>query len=437
MKRSGIIIWLLMMLAAGKVSASTEINGLFDARSAGMGGTGVAYLDSAGAIPTNPALLDQIDKLALTLDAFFIASQPEAPYKVWRVNQATGERYLTYETVRSKATSAVLPFIGAAFRVHDRVVLGAAVYPVIGQGARAEYRPAPDEFPDLVAVNHVSMGLVEAAAPVSIKILDNLSLGLMWRVTYMTQTLDVPTPINNGFTPPAGILLSPDKSMSANAQIESTGLNFAGFQAGVLWRPIPSLRLGFTYRNEVKVDGKGTTTAKIGTATTVLDTRMGYTNPHMFRAGLALTLLENKLLLAADFKYLLYAGPFKELYTTTISSAGVAMTKAQPAYWRNAYTIQLGAEYQLGDIWRLRAGYIAASSATNPDYAIAYMAPPGLSHLVGGGLGIRVLETLNVDIAAAYVVLASYVAKATQYNAGIGTYASHGVEVSLSATYRL
>lgn len=438
MRRSSyIMVPLLILFAASEARASTEINGLFDARSAGMGGTGVAFLDSAGAIPTNPALLDQIGKLTLTLDAFYIRSQPQAPYKVWHVDPATGNRYLNYETIRSEATGATLPFLGAAYRLFDRVVVGAAVYPVIGQGAKAKYRPAPDEYPNIEAVNDVSMGLVEAAVPVSIRILDNLSLGLMWRATYMVQSLDVPTPIMNGFSPPAGILLNPDRTASANAKIEATGMNFGGFQVGLLYRPLRNLRIGLTYRSEVAVNGQGTTTVTLGSNTMVLETRMGYTNPHMFRGGLALTLLEEKLLLAADFKYLLYAGPFKELLTTTVSSAGVEMVKAQPAYWKNAYTVQLGAEYTLSDTIRLRAGYIAASSATTSDYAISYMAPPGLSHLVGGGIGLHVLDSLNVDFAAAYVVLASHVDKATEWNAGVGTYASHGMELSLSATYHL
>jgi hypothetical protein len=33
--------------------------------------------------------------------------------------------------------------------------------------------------------------------------------------------------------------------------------------------------------------------------------------------------------------------------------------------------------------------------------------------LVGGGLGIRVFDSLNVDVAAAYIVLSSFVGKAT------------------------
>ena len=143
MQRRSLAISIILLLAAtGRARASTDINGLFDSRSHALGGTGVAYLDSAGAIPTNPALLDQIGKLTLGLDVFYIRSQPEAPYTIYHIDPATGQTYRNYETIRSKPTGAPLPFLGGAYRVSDHVVLGAAVYPVIGQGAQAEYRPA-------------------------------------------------------------------------------------------------------------------------------------------------------------------------------------------------------------------------------------------------------------------------------------------------------
>jgi long-chain fatty acid transport protein len=437
MKRSALISMFLVLLVAGKADASTEINGLFDARSAGMGGTGVAYLDSAGAIPTNPALLDQIGKLTISLNAFYIVSQPQSPYRVWHIDQSTGNYYETYDTVISKPASAVLPFAGAAFRLTERIVIGAAAYPVIGQGAQAEYRPAPDEYPNTYAINKVSMGLVEAGVPVSIKILDNLSVGLMWRITYMTQSINVPL---DTFAPPAGISFNRAEGTPINTELKTTGVNFAGAQVGILYKPLSNLRLGLTYRSKVVVDGTGSNVISLAGNSMQLEARNNYTNPHMFRAGLAWSVLNDKLLIAADFKYLLYAEAYKEIQTTTVMNTAMGPKESvnnRPLYWKDAFTVQLGAEYKLSEAFRARAGYILATSATTPDYALSYMAPPGSSHLVGGGLGIRVIDNLNVDVAAAYVVLSSFVDKATMYNAGVGTYASHGAEVSLSAAYHM
>jgi long-chain fatty acid transport protein len=419
-----------LLMSAGKAHASTEINGLFDGRSHAMGGTGVAFLDSAGAIPTNPALLDQIDKLTISLDVFGIVAQPEAPYTIYHLD-ANGQRYRNYETERSAAVFAPLPFLGGAYRLFDRVVLGIAAYPVIGQGTSAQYRPAPDEFPNLIATNKASLGLLEAAEALSIRVLDNLSVGMTWRITYMTQSVSTPVPLNNMIT---GVLSNAEHTTATNADISVTGLNLLGFQFGVLYKIIPSLRLGLTYRTKVVVDGTGTTTTKIGTSAVVLDTRTNFTSPHTFRAGLAWTTLNDRLLIAADFKYLMYAESWKNT-ETTIFMNGVPNKMVRPVNWKDCFNVQLGAEYALGSVVKVRGGYIMATSATPKDYAQQFMAPPGISHLVGGGVGLKVHDNVNIDAAGAYVVLQSRIDTATPNNGGVGIYASHAVELSLSATY--
>jgi long-chain fatty acid transport protein len=431
MKAVGFVVLALVLLSATSVEASTEINGLFDARSAGMGGTGVAYLDSAGAIPTNPALLDQIGKLTLTADAFVIVAQPVAPYTVYHLD-AAGQQYANYETVVSPAAAAVLPFVGGAYRLFDRVVVGAAVYPMVGQGTSAKYRPAPDELPALTATNEAALGLVEAGIPVSVRLLDNLSLGVMWRVTYMTMTVSTPVPTG---TPPAGVLIDREHNKAINADIAATGWDFAGAQIGLFYKVLPNLRLGFSYRNKVVVDGSGTTTTRVAGKAIVLDTERSFANPHSFRVGFAWTTFRDKLLLAADFKYLMYADAWAVTKTTTTMPGKPPMTDVRPTHWRDSYNFQIGAEYKLSDMFRVRAGYIGLTSATNAAYAQQLMAPPGFQHLGSAGFGIAALDNLNIDIAAAYLVLQSQVTTATQYNAGVGTYASHGGEFSLSATY--
>jgi long-subunit fatty acid transport protein len=222
------------------------------------------------------------------------------------------------------------------------------------------------------------------------------------------------------------------------ADLDVTGFNFAGLQAGVFYKPLSHLRLGLTYRNKVVVEGTGTTTTKspIGGGPLVLDTRASFPSPHTFRAGVAWSVLEDRLLLAADFKYLMYAEAWKQTETITTLN-GMTSSNVTPTYWKDAFNIQLGAELKASDMFRVRAGYVLATSATNPAYAKQLMAPPGVSHLASAGFGIKILDELNVDFAAAYVVLQSRVETATQYNAGAGIYGSRAGEFSLSCTYHM
>ena len=434
MRSCRFIATLLIILGGAKAHASTEINGLFDARSGAMGGTGVAYLDSAAAVPTNPALLDQVHRFTGTLDLFYIVSQPQAPYTVYHLDSA-GQRYQSYDTIRSSPVGAVLPFLGAAFRLPglgDRLVFGAAAYPIIGQGTSAVYRPAPDELPNLQVTNKASLGFVELGNALSVRILDNLSFGASWRITYMTQS--VTTAVPGG--PPAGVLLTVDgKPVYGNIDVD--GFNFGGYQLGLLYKPIPDLRLGFSYRSKVVVhaDGKTKTENPLSGTPLELDTRTSFTYPHAFRGGAALSLLERKLLLAAEFKYLMYAEAFKTL-TTTVVLNGKPGDTVRPLYWKDSWVLLLGAEYTLGK-FRPRAGYALVTSATNEAYAVQFMAPPGVSHLGTIGLGLDLIKHLSFDLAAGYVVLAKHIDTPTVDNSGIGMYSSHGGEFSLSATYRL
>jgi long-subunit fatty acid transport protein len=431
-RRSFALVLMMLLFAANRADASTDINCMWDARSGGMGGTGVAFLDSPAAVPTNPALLDQIGKLTISADLFLIAAQPEAPYTIYHLDPATGTRQVNYETIRSETASAVLPFFGAAFRIVDRVVFGVAAYPVIGQGTDARYQPAPEEFPQLWAHNKAAMGLFEISNAVSVRIIDNLSIAAAWRINYMSQQIS--TPLSTG-GPPAGVAANPARTEAVNANINVTGLNFAGFQLGLFWKPVPSLRLGFSYRSKVVAEGSGTTETTIGTMTTKIDTKSEFTNPHAFRAGLAWSLLSDSLLLAVDFKYLMYAEAYKNTPAVTTVMNGKEKTDVRPAFWKDSFVGMFGAEVKALEALRLRAGYIILNSATDPDYAQQLMAPPGIQHLVSAGLGVKALDSLNVDVSAAYLVLQSRVEKATPYNAGVGIYASHGVELSLSAVY--
>jgi hypothetical protein len=74
-------------------------------------------------------------------------------------------------------------------------------------------------------------------------------------------------------------------------------------------------------------------------------------------------------------------------------------------------------------------------TATNPDYAISYFPPPGFAHQFFGGIGVKVLDSLTVDLTGGYVTLSSKIDKATADNAGVGIYASHSFEVSETITF--
>jgi long-subunit fatty acid transport protein len=432
MRRHQFIVTALLWLAASRAFANTDINNLFDARSAGMGGTGVAYIDSAAAIPINPAALDQIGKMTLTLDGTLIVVQPQAPYIITHPAEGGGT-YQNYETLRFGRTVAPLFFVGGAYRVHERVVVGAAIYPMIGMGTITAYRPAPELLPNVKLKNEVEAGLLEVGVPVTVRILDNLSVSAMWRATYMTQSATQAVPGNG-----VGGLFLDRSGDPLYAKLDVNGWNFGGVQLAVLYKPLPFLRLGLSYRSKVKVEGTGTTTSvnPVDGSPLALDTSTSFTNPHSFRVGAAVTALQDRLLIAADFKYLMYAEAYKSIDTTIVMN-GVSMVNRTIANWKDAYSLLLGAEYKLLPILRLRAGYELVTSATRKAYATNSMAPPGFSNAVTIGVGVQVIDQLSIDASAVYIAYETKVDKGTAHNAGPGTFASNTGQFGLSATYRM
>lgn len=423
MRLRSLTVALVCWLTSSTTFANTDINGLFDARSTAMGATGVAFIDSAAAIPINPAALDQIDKLALTLDGTMIVSQPQRVYVVTHPS-SDGGTYQNYETIRFDRTSAVLPFLGGAYRLHERVVIGAGVYPLVGSGTTNKYRPAPELRPDLEVTNRSSTGLVEVGVPVSVRILDNLSVAAMWRATYLATSSSSPLSSPYIYTPGG-----PDPSY---AETEVNGWNFGGFELGVLYRPTPYLRLGLTYRSKVVVEGTGS----LKVAGMDLDVTAPFANPHGFRAGAALSALQDRLLVAADFKYLLYGEAFKTIDTIIVMN-GAEMTRSTPTNWMNTFSAHLGAEYAVLPIVHVRAGYSLVQSATPKDYADARYAPPGFSHAFTLGVGVKVIESLSLDVAGVYIAYETRVENKTPNNAGPGLYGSNAAQIAASATFRL
>jgi long-chain fatty acid transport protein len=421
---------LVVLCASGKAAASTELNGLFDARSMGMGGTGVAWLDSGGAVPTNPANLGTIKKLTLTLNGFLFISQPEAPYRVTHPNPAGGTRD-NFETIRSSTIFAPLFYLGGAFRIFDRVVFGVGAGPMVGQGTAVKYRPAPELRPDLEVSNEAALGLLELSNAISVQVTDTFFVGAAWRITYMTQTVSTPLP-GRGI---GGLQL--DRAQNPIfGDIDVSGVNFAGLQLGILWKPDPALSFGLSYRNKVTVEGKGTTKSKnpIDDMALSLDTIQPFPSPHAFRAGVAVKALQDKFMFAADIKYLMYGEAWEYLETTTTQN-GMSRTSKTPTHWKDAYNVHLGGEYQVTEQFAARAGYILSTTATPEAYAKAFMAPPGVAHCWTAGIGLKLAETFNLDVAGSLIFLKTKIDVATPENAGVGIYASHTGEISLSATY--
>jgi long-chain fatty acid transport protein len=373
-----------MSLAARHASA-------IDGQSVGMGNTGTAYVADGAAIYFNPALLHQTGTFAATAAFAPVVAQLETP--------------IAGPNTETSSSAPVVPLflLGANYRLSEVLVVGLAVYPTAGFGAT---------YSKIISGQDVTLSVfaLEVAPSASFSITKNLSIGASYRLTY--TSLSTGTPI-----------------LSAYENQSLSGVNALGAQVGVFYQPVKPLRLGLAYRSEVKTGLSGTTTY----GGLSMPTTSSFAWPHSFRAGAALSLLGDSLLVAADFSYALYSYATQALYITQETPTGPT-TAVAPLDWIDAYAIGLGVEYALTPAVPVRLGYAFGRSKTADQAASYFVSPPGFAQTFHAGIGLR-LPRWSFDLGAYIEDRSQDVPIDTIANSG--RYAIRGVAASLSATFHI
>jgi len=385
----------LVALISPTARATTEPPSNYDARSVAMGSTGAANTRSATAIYYNVGELAEVKKLTLTADI--------APTMVALRGPADGPN----TQVDSK--NAVFPtfFLGAGYRLSDRVVVGLAAYAVGGFGTEYSAVAGPPGTP-----RGLSVGSFEVSPAVAFELSKQFSIGVAYRASYVMETLKLSLP-----TPPMGAVADGEASLS--------GASFLGAQIGLYYRPLSTARFGLSYRTKTttKVDGKLT----VGPISDDWSSKFSF--PHSFRLGGAYDIIAEKLTVALDFRYLLYAESNKEIVIHSSQPDQV-----QTLDWINTFAVGAGVEYFASPKIPVRAGYVLTQSATPKDHAGLFFVPPGLIHSLHAGLGVK-LQNLDLDLGGYYAFGGSDVSDSS--NGPPGHYGMKTYVGSLSASYHL
>ncbi len=384
--------------------ANIEPPPAYDARSVGMGSTGVAHVSNGASLYHNPAALHGVERGAVTGVFSPLAPQLTAPLDG------------PDTSVKSKRDLGPLFLVGGAYRVHERVVLGVAAFPTMGFGA---------EYQDLDALGGLdlsaSLGVLEIAPGAAFGITDDIAVGLAYRASYFSYSAS--SPVLAPPPAPAGTLLSAEADLSA--------WNFTGLHAGVFARVTPSTRLGLSYRSKISADLDGTT--DIGGQE--LDTTLEFSVPHIFKLGVAQGLLDDRLLLALDLRYALYKDANESLVVeTTVPGVGT-QEQETPLDWHDSIGVYLGGEYRVHDLIRVRAGYSLASSATPEETVQPILPPPGLQHTIHAGAGVDV-GGLEVDMGGYYLMGGQNAEPDPASGNAPGDYKFDAILGSVSVTYR-
>jgi len=357
-----------LLTSVNPANANTELPAQYDARSVGMAGTGSAFIQNGSSVFLNPAGLQGIEKVSASLSALVLNASVKAPF-------------LPNQSVSASVPPAPFGYLGAGFRVHERIVLGAAVYSASGGGMSYEKVGAlgGQDIKNVQAT-------FEAQPAISVKILDNLSIGAGYRIAYMLQQTQQP-----GLPNAAGL----DASMD--------GFSFLGAQAGILYKPIKPLALAFVYRSKMTAETSGSATLTPPAPIPALQANIktDISTPHMFKLGTAVSLLEEKLTLSAEGRLILFADSHDTIaFTTTVPGQPPTRT-VQTLGWNNAVVGVLGGEYIIADLVPVRAGISVGTSATPYRYTNQFGPPPGVG--VSGSLGVGLkLKHWDFDLGGFY-----------------------------------
>ena len=406
----GILGVLSVIITAAHSHATPGPPGAHDARSVAMGGTGVAHVDNASAIFHNPASMDQIKRLSVTLS--FSPSFPTATSPF--LNFQTGD-----VTTRTSEAKFVPYFLAAAaYRVLDRVVIGAGAY--LNSGFGSSYKNVPEVGGEDI---QIVVGTLEFQVPVSVRVTKALSVGVGIRFGYIMQDAELVVP------GPGGV--------PTRLDIDMSGYDGPGLMAGVLYQPNSQLRLGLSYRSKMNLTMDGTS-AFPDAGNISAESSTSFAIADEIRAGGAYSLLGDRLLLVGEAFVRLHDRAHDELVTKT---EGQPQDQVTPLDWRNSFGGRVGIEVLAHDRVPVRVGYAGVNSATPKGTAGNFFPPPGILHAVSFGTGYR-HKTFSVDAAFQWAFGNEKVTQddlsgspVNRQGVAIGTFKSSLPMFSLSATF--
>lgn len=356
-------LWALILLLTPVRALANPEAPAFDARAAGMGGTGLAYLDSAAALFHNPAGLAGIGDFDASVSAALLAVDLAAPVRGDGTTSHTG------------VALAPLVLVGAAGRITPRFTMGLGAYLNTGYGGSFKQvtRIAGHDL-DTPQDQSALLFIGELSLPLAFRVSDSLDLGLAFRLPYGQQAADV---TQEAF---------PDAWVPVKQRVSGFGL--PGVLLGVTYRPIPTLALAFTYRSKVVIQMDGTTelTTSAGAVPIQSPTHTSWAVPHAFGFGVAHHAYGDHLLTTAELRIQLH----HEANRAQVLEVADERIEV-PLEWENVYSARVGAEWDFGGV-AVRGGYNLSTSASGAQAMQTFMPPPGILHAVYAGFGFPVAD---------------------------------------------
>ncbi len=279
-------------------------------------------------------------------------------------------------------------YLYATVRIAENLNMGVAVNTPFGNSLRWE-----EGWAGRYLIQEISLQAITIQPTLAYRLNKNLSIGAGFVLATGKVDLKRKLPIQN-------------ESGEGELNITGNTVNY-GFNAGILYTPVPDLSVGLSYRSLIRMELDNAEAnfsvpeslrdffPESNTVTTSLplpanlDLGISYRFSDKLMAGINLNYVFWSAYESLDFDF--------EINTTALNDV------RSPREYSNALIFRIGAEYQLWDNLFLRAGAYFDPSPVNE----IYFSPetPGLNNIgLSTGLSFLPIENLSIDFSFLYVM---------------------------------
>jgi len=234
-----------------------------------------------------------------------------------------------------------------ALPVHERVALGVGFFSPFGLGTAWPPTWAGRYLTTLSSMKTYSLNPV-----ISVKVLENLSLAAGFDVMWSKIRLQRKTPVTFRGVP------FPDGEVRINGNGHGYGYNF-----GMLYEPLSGVKLGVSYRSQISVNHTGDITTNLPTpfaAASSVRGSAGLIYPASLTAGISYSRF-TPFTFEFDTTWTGWSA-YRKLkinfdFPQTVNGV-LTQTSTVPKNWHDAWAFRFGANYQVKEGMKIRAGYI-------------------------------------------------------------------------------
>lgn len=315
------ILLFCLLIPISTFGSGLDLTLFYGSKYVGMGGQQIALATDAYAPFYNPAGMIRVESATLAVNSSTLLNWYEAP-----IGGANLQK-------KSDLTLGPLFYLGGVYRLTDRIAVGLGAYPTALQGGTF----SDVDYGTGLTGKQFSVQLfrIEVAPSIAIRVIDNLSIGLSYRMGYTQlkkKTGVFETTIGSTAVPAAFL----DSSLS---QWDAKGVKLGAFYDGYY-----GLSFALTWRFKMKITLEGET--KVNEAVS-LPTRQRVAIPAQLQAGVAYEVIPERLKMALAYEFT--GNSVIRNSDSTVDGLGALTGSgtdvvAAPTSWKDGHTLHFGGD---------------------------------------------------------------------------------------------